>query len=164
MRALNPRRAVRAVVLDEDDRLLLCRLAIPDLIGTVVWVTPGGGVERGETPFAALRRELLEEVGLAVDTEPPHVWHQQVVGAEHAAGHDGVVNDYFLVRTASFHPRGAMSDDELAAEYIVGFRWWRLPDIAAYRGSDLFSPRDLATPLAALIADGAPATPRTLGL
>jgi 8-oxo-dGTP diphosphatase len=162
--ALNLRRAVRAVVLDEDDRVLLCRLAIPGPAGTVVWVTPGGGVERGETPFAALRRELLEEVGLAVDTEPPHVWHQQVVETGHAAGHDGVVNDYFLVRTASFDPRGAMSDDELAAEYIVGFRWWRPADIAGYRGSDLFSPRDLATPLAALIADGAPATPVALGL
>jgi 8-oxo-dGTP diphosphatase len=161
---LSLRRAVRAVVLDEDDRILLCRLAIPEPIGTVVWVTPGGGVERGETPFAALRRELLEEVGLAVGTEPPHVWHQHVVGAEHVAGHDGVVNDYFLVRTASFHPRGAMSDDELAAEYIDGFRWWHLSDIAGYRGSDLFSPRDLATPLAALIADGVPATPVSLGL
>jgi 8-oxo-dGTP diphosphatase len=161
---LNLRRAVRAVVLDEDDRVLLCRLAIPEPAGTVVWVTPGGGVERGETPFAALRRELLEEVGLAVDTEPPHVWHQQVVGAGHAEGHDGVVNDYFLVRTTAFHPRGAMSDDELAADYIVGFRWWRLPDLAAYRGSDLFSPRDLATPLAALIADGAPAAAVSLGL
>jgi 8-oxo-dGTP diphosphatase len=36
-----------------------------------------------------------------------------------------VVNDYFLVRTASFIPRGAMSGDELAAENIDGFRWWR---------------------------------------
>ena len=62
-----------------------------------------------------------------------------------------MVNDYFLVRTASFRPRGSMSDDELAADYIVGFRWWRLPDIAGYQGSDLFSPRDLATPLSALI-------------
>jgi hypothetical protein len=39
-----------------------------------------------------------------------------------------------------------------------------LPEIVGYRGSDLFSPRDLATPLAALIADGAPAGPIVLGL
>ncbi|WP_202469311.1 hypothetical protein [Streptomyces sp. SID2888] len=36
------------------------------------------------------------------------------------------------------------------------------PDIADYRGSDLFSPRDLATPLAALIASGVP--PRAVPL
>ncbi len=38
------------------------------------------------------------------------------------------------------------------------------PEIADYRGSELFSPRDLATPLAALIADGVPARPVPLGL
>ncbi|WP_405512055.1 hypothetical protein [Streptomyces canus] len=57
-----------------------------------------------------------------------------------------------------------MSDDELAAENIDGFRWWRLRDIAAYRGPELFSPRALATPLAALIAKGVPARPVPLGL
>jgi 8-oxo-dGTP diphosphatase len=57
-----------------------------------------------------------------------------------------------------------MSDDELATENIDGFRWWSLPEVADYRGSELFSPRDLATPLAALIADGVPATPVPLGL
>jgi 8-oxo-dGTP diphosphatase len=77
---------------------------------------------------------------------------------------DGVINDYFLVRTASFGPRGTMSDDELATENIDGFRWWSLPEIAGYRGPELFSPRDLATPLTTLIADGVPAGPVPLGL
>lgn len=159
------RRSVRAVVLDEDDRILLCRFVIPKPTGPIiVWAAPGGGVERGESLQAALRRELREEVGLALDADPPHVWHQEVVDPGHAVGYDGVINDYFLVRTASFHPRGAMSDDELAAENIDGFRWWRLPDIANHRGRDLFSPRDLATPLAALIAGKVPAEPVPLGV
>ncbi|WP_157537481.1 NUDIX hydrolase [Kitasatospora azatica] len=159
------RRSVRAVVLDQDDRILLCRFVIPKPTGPiVVWAAPGGGIEEGETLLAALRRELSEEVGLTVDADPPHVWHQQVIDPGHAAGYDGVVNDYFLVRTTTFHPRGALSDDQLAAENITGFRWWPLPEIAAHPGPDLFSPRDLATPLAALIADGAPPVPLPLGL
>jgi len=162
--SVNLRHSARAIVLDEDDRILLCRFAIPEPAGTVVWAAPGGGIERGETPLAALRRELHEEIGLVVATDPPHVWHQEVTAPGHAAGYDGVVNDYFLVRTSSFDPRGAMSDDELATENINGFHWWELQDIADYRGSELFSPRDLATPLAALIDNEVPTRPVPLGL
>ena len=42
-------------------------------------------------------------------------------------------------------------------------RWWRHEDIAEYGGTDLFSPRDIATPLAALIAGDIPGTPVMLG-
>ena len=129
-----------------------------------MWAAPGGGVELGELPLEALRRELHEETGLVLDADPPHVWHQEVAVAGQADGYDGLVNDYFLVRTSHFDPRGAFSDEELAAEHISGMRWWRYSDIVDYAGSDLFSPRDLATPLAALIAGDVPHTPLALGL
>src|ERR1700761_4106258 len=66
-------------LLDACDRILLCRFAIPEPIGMVIRAAPGGGAEHGETPLAALRLELCEEIGLAVDADPPHVWHQRVV-------------------------------------------------------------------------------------
>ena len=162
------RRAVRAIILDEDDCVLLCRFSFPHPAvptgATVVWAAPGGGIEPGEEPLEALRRELHEETGLIVDADPPHVWHQEVVAPSLADGYDGVINDYFLVRAPRFDPRGALSDEEIAAELISGMRWWRHADIAGYVGPDLFSPRDLATPLAALIAGDRPCTPLMLGL
>jgi 8-oxo-dGTP diphosphatase len=165
MSSVNLRHAVRAIILDQDDRILLCRFAISKPDGTiVVWAAPGGGVETGETLLAALRRELYEEVGLTLDADPPHVWHQEVIEPAHAAGYDGVINDYFLIRTAFFNPRGALSDDELAAENITGLQWWRPQDITDYAGTDLFSPRDLAGPLATLISGGPPDRPMPLGL
>ena len=164
--AVQIRRAVRAVILDEDDCVLLCRFRSPHPAvpagATVVWAAPGGGIEPGEQPLEALRRELHEETGLIVDADPPHVWHQEV--ATRVDGYDGLVNDYFLVRTSRFDPRGALSDDDLAAEHISGMRWWRHSEIAEYGGTDLFSPRDLATPLAQLISGDTQGTPVLLGL
>lgn len=166
------RRAVRAIILDDDDHVLLCRFTFPHPAvptdATVVWAAPGGGIEPGELPLIALRRELHEETGLILMGDPPHVWHQEVIDPDHADGHAdgyaGVLNDYFLVRTRRFDPRGALSDDDLAAEHISGMRWWQHTDIAEYVGTELFSPRDIATPLAALIAGDIPATPLMLGL
>jgi 8-oxo-dGTP diphosphatase len=159
------RAAARAIILDEHDRILLCRFEFPRLGDpVVVWATPGGGVEQGETLLATLRRELLEEVGLELVGEPPLVWHQEVIGAEYLDGYDGVINDFFLVRTTAFTPRGAMTDEELAAENVTAWRWWTLAEIAGYRGSDLFGPRDLARLLGGLVEEGLPGLPIQLGL
>lgn len=129
-----------------------------------MWSTPGGGIEPGESQLTALRRELMEEVGLELTADPPHVWHQEVVQAGGIDGYDGWMNDFFLVRTTAFTARGTMSDAELAAENVTGTRWWSLAEIAAYAGPDLFGPRELGTMLATLLRDGAPAAPVVLGL
>ncbi|HEX9153478.1 MAG TPA: NUDIX hydrolase [Candidatus Saccharimonadales bacterium] len=53
--------SVKAVIKDDDGRILLGR----ESDGS--WELPGGGLEHGEAPKAALRREITEETGFILD-------------------------------------------------------------------------------------------------
>lgn len=63
------RLVVAAVIVDDvaaPTRLLAARRSRPlELVGR--WEFPGGKVDAGETPVAALHRELSEELGIAVE-------------------------------------------------------------------------------------------------
>ena len=56
------RLAARVLIIDERSRLLLFGHREPTT-GDEFWATPGGGIESGESPLEAARREVLEETG-----------------------------------------------------------------------------------------------------
>jgi hypothetical protein len=128
----------------------------------------GGTGRRHRTrrgPADSVAPRLREETGLAITADAPHVWRQEIVAADHAPGFDGLINDYFVIRVSHFQPRGEFTDDQLAeAEHLAAFRWWQLSEIVNYAGPELFSPRDLATPLTALLTASTPTQPVQLGL
>ena len=100
MSGLRLRDAVRAVVVDPDERVLLVRFEFPNWTG---WATPGGGVDPGETDAEALRRELEEEVGLDASELGPLVWMRTHL-FELGIDWDGQVERYYLVRAPAFEP------------------------------------------------------------
>ena len=55
---------VVAALIERDGRILICRRR-EDQSHAGKWEFPGGKVEAGETPGAALQRELAEELGIA---------------------------------------------------------------------------------------------------
>lgn len=59
-----PTRGVKVAAFDGSGALLLVRNGYGR---SDLWVLPGGGAGRRETPVAAARRELREEVGCALD-------------------------------------------------------------------------------------------------
>ncbi|WP_433021023.1 GNAT family N-acetyltransferase [Kribbella sp. CA-294648] len=155
------RQAVRAVVLDAEDRVLLLRFEFDD---KVVWAAPGGGVEAGESLREGLVRELSEEIGLEPPADAPHLWHQVAVSPDYAGGYDGVINDYFLIRVDSFTPAGVLSQAELEAESVYGHRWWTLEELQSHEGPAYLSPRTLHHQLAHLVQHGPPPEPLFLGV
>jgi 8-oxo-dGTP diphosphatase len=58
---------VAAALVDAEGRVLL-QQRLPDRAMAGLWEFPGGKVEPGERPEAALIRELGEELGIATDT------------------------------------------------------------------------------------------------
>lgn len=162
---LRLRPAVRAVLADPDDRVLLVRWEIDQPDGTLnVWGTPGGGVEPGESHEDALRRELLEETGFRLGPAGPgpcvaHRTHVVPMG-----DWDGQEEWYYLLRVDAFTPRGSLSDAELRAEALAELRWCSVEEIAElpHEPGAVTAPREMSAVLAALLRDGHP--PRTLRL
>ena len=76
------RTAVVAVVRDGKGRILLTRRAIPPYQGK--WVMPGGKIDVGEPITAALKREVMEEVGLDVHVESLVDIFEIVPSSEHS--------------------------------------------------------------------------------
>lgn len=153
------RESVRALIVDGDDNVLLLRFDWPgcDVPGGF-WANPGGGIEPGESRLAALRRELREEVGLAVTELGPEVWTKTAVFP--MAGYDGQIDHIHLHRVAHFAPAPALPAERLRSENVHEIRWWPAADIR--RGGAVFAPRGLPTLLPPILASGAPPHPITL--
>lgn len=149
-----PRRTVKLLLLDEQDRLLLIRSRDP-ATGEECWYPVGGGIEAGETLDQAASRETAEETGLVGLAAGTPVWTRT-----HTYRHGGreydVHETWLLICVPHFEPApAALSDHESST--IQGFRWWRVADLQSTHDT-VFPPR-LGHHLAALLQDGLPTTP-----
>ncbi|OFI38504.1 hypothetical protein BIU82_04065 [Arthrobacter sp. SW1] len=122
----------RVLLFDAANRVLLMEDSDPADPGKGSWwITPGGGVEDGENPADAARRELLEETGLAVDAV-----HGPLGTSEFILTFRGVRT---LQRDTFFHataPDSAVQEVSLTtAEQasLKGSRWWSLAEVEAAR-------------------------------
>ncbi|MDY0345641.1 MAG: NUDIX hydrolase [Bacilli bacterium] len=65
---IKARKIVRAIVLDEQNRIALTKINNNDKFGLRdYYELPGGGVQKGETLIEALRREMEEEIGCHIE-------------------------------------------------------------------------------------------------
>lgn len=106
-------------LLFDGDRILLAERGREPLKG--YWSLPGGVLETGETLEAGIRREVLEETGLVVETEGvAEIFERIMPDAEGRAEYHYVLIDYFCRVTGGVLCAG---DDCSAA------RWFRLTEL-----------------------------------
>lgn len=128
------RRAVRLVVLDTDQRVLLFHTRDPDHpdLGTW-WELPGGGIDEGETYLDATLRELHEETGIVAATHQvgQPLWRRRASFRHRQRRH---LQDEVVV-TVRLDGSGPDVDETHRFEYekenYFGFRWWPVADLVA---------------------------------
>jgi len=149
------RNAVRVLLLDEQDRVLLFRSA-----RRAWWQPPGGGVKKREDARAAALREIAEETGLQEFELGAEVWLRRHTFTWRDVDIDQRER-WFLARVPAFEPDlGGLSDSERLD--LADWRWWTLDELAAT--TDALVPSTLAVRLRELLERGAPAEPFDVGL
>lgn len=153
------RHAARIVLLDERDRLLLFLWDDARLDVRRIWITPGGGLQPGESFEQAARRELWEETG--IEAEPgPCVWlrrHAVRIGERWIEQRER----YFLTRVPRIDVDRA-NHTALERAAMREHRLWSVDEIAASR--EWFAPRRLAELVPPLARGDLPAAPVDVGI
>lgn len=134
--------------------MLLFRHLLPAPWSREAWLTPGGGIDPGETPAETAVRELREETG-------------HVIGLDRAVAYDSgewsvdgrlraETNWYFFARVATDHV-DLSGQDEWERRDLLELRWWAVDELRTTR--DLVYPVGLADLLARLLRGDIPHNP-----
>ncbi|WP_194898885.1 NUDIX hydrolase [Catenulispora pinisilvae] len=147
------RHAARVLLMNREDRLLLFKYrGRPGK--RPGWLTPGGGIDEGETVNVAAARELREETGLIV---APEELGGLVAATGGYADFGWVTGD---LREDFFFLRVDVLDIDISGftEYeqktVDEHRWWSVPELEST--DENIAPWGLAPLLASILRDGPP--------
>jgi 8-oxo-dGTP pyrophosphatase MutT (NUDIX family) len=131
----------RILMIDPDGRILLIHERIEH--GQVHWLTPGGGVEPGETPRDAAVREAAEETGIAVELDPGV---EEVHLARRLWSWDGVTYDqvdhFFIAQVGAGLEVAPGGLTAVETQTLIGHRWWTAQELRST--AEIVEPPDLA--------------------
>lgn len=130
--AATPRTAGRMFVVDSEERLLLVHERRDIGSAESIWITPGGGVEDGESVVAAAVREVFEETGLWIPlpASARPVYTERVTFGLAGRVFDQT-NHYFLARVPTGVAIEPAAHTEIERLLVLGHRWWTMAELAA---------------------------------
>ncbi|ONI84281.1 hypothetical protein ALI144C_15795 [Actinosynnema sp. ALI-1.44] len=144
------RRAVRVLCLDPEDRVLLMHWHDP-VSGDRFWEPAGGGLEPGESPGAAARREVLEETGLLdieLDADSFPLRRDYVWRGNWFRSHE----EFFVARVGADHATTEPALTESEVETLLDVRWWTWPELLG--STERIEPAEIVPVLRHLAPDG----------
>lgn len=118
---------VSVIIRDADECILLVR----HTYGPDCWTLPGGGMERGEEPEAAARREMREELGIElIECESLDTLGEEISGSRHTAylfsarAKGKIVPDGREIATARYYSADAFPQDTgaIAHRHVAVYR------------------------------------------
>lgn len=120
----------RVLLFDRDDHILLFLTKAPDTSGIARWLTPGGGVDPGESHHDAAVRELLEETGLRLTQLGEPVWSHDFDVKWDAADHDTGHAVFYTAVVDRFEPSHELWTEDERVD-VLEHRWWSLAELLA---------------------------------
>jgi 8-oxo-dGTP pyrophosphatase MutT (NUDIX family) len=135
---MNIRNSARAVMINERGEMLLFKFTFHRRDGSkTLWVTPGGGLEEGESFEEALKREVFEETGVMLDAVGPWIWTKEM--RFEGDGQPFLSHErYYLVKVAGSELElDNMTDVEKGT--LKDCKWWSAEEIRQSSGREPFS-------------------------
>jgi len=128
--------------MDPTGAVLLFMTQAPDSSGFHRWITPGGGVDPGESHYEAALRELHEETGKRCESVKGPIWTYDFEVSFDQADHDRGHAEYFFLSTERFEP---VSELWTAEEHVdvTAWGWFSAAEIES--SGDPYEPAHLPT-------------------
>ena len=138
------RETARVVIFDQDRNIMLLKTHFdPEVQLPARWITPGGGIDDGETTLQAAIRELREETGLIVRPETlgePIASFSGRWDWGDGINHHTFVDHFYKLEFEQFElDTSGWTDDE--RRDVLEHRWWSLNDLA--KSQELIGPPEL---------------------